>query len=187
MMNCPHGKTIYEQSRYGINIYIHEDGCGCDLLNTLDTSCRQLANSYILKYINEKNIHQLDKNRHLMRIAYASYKVSMITRFQYIEFISSLSEDKFITGFEPIRLTLISEDECAANGLYLLELYFAFCGITKRITAVNDSVTDSPLYRFLSGLGVRTTVQESTLTRSYAHLLNTEFSHYRKAFTVPCR
>lgn len=186
-MNCPHGKKIHVTSHYGVSLYSHEVGGDCRLMNQLDTACDDLADAYITEFIGGHNIHDIGSDSHLTRIAYSAYKVSVLSRFRYMEFLSNQSPDAFAKGFDPIYYALISEDDYATNGLYLLELYFAFCGITERISAVNSEVTQSPLYRFLSDRALRSTVVETADTRSYAHTLKLECARYKDAFTIPIR
>jgi|GEM_PF-770536 len=177
-MNCPHGMNIYPDNHYGVTLYFHENGTKCPLLNSMDTTCEHLADTYISEFITAANIDDINSSSHLMRIAYSAYKVSISSRFHYIEFLSRQTPALFAKGFWPIYYSLISEDDYAINGLYLLELYYAFCGITKRITAVNPQVIESALYRFLSGLEIRTTIAENAMTRSYAHMLKTQYAYY---------
>lgn len=184
-MNCPHGKKIHAKNHYGMSLYFHEDGTGCQLLNQLETNCEHLADTYISDFIDDVNIDDIRSNGHLMRTVYSAYKVSVLTRFHYIEFLNHQSPEAFAKGFDPIYYALISEDDYATSGLYLLELYFAFYGITERITSVNTEVTESALYNFLSESGVQSTVEESAITRSYAHMLRTQYGSYKDAFTVP--
>jgi len=178
-MNCTHGKKISADNLYGVTLYFHENGSECPLLNRMDTTCEYLADTYISEFINAANIKDIRGDSHLMRIAYSTYKVSALTRFHYIEFLSSQTPNTFAEGFGPIYYALTSEDDDAINGLYLLELYYAFCGITERITSVNPEVAESALYHFLSGLDIRTTVVENTITRSYAHMLKTQYAGYQ--------
>jgi len=185
MMRCPHGKEITPKSIYGIRLYEHKGGEGCKLLNSLDVDCLSIAESHLFTFINEGNIKKIGFDDHLLRLAYSTYKISVALRLRYIKFIASLDYDSFMSGFEPVSLALSSEDDLAANGLYLMELYFVFYGISGRISAVNPAVTHSALYKLLISRQLRATIYESELTRAYGSELCKKYPHYAGCARIP--
>jgi len=163
-----------------MRLYSHDDGASCDLLNGLDVTCESLAAANIYRFLTERAADD-----RLLRMAYSSYKVSTAIRFGYLKALTEFPASRFEEGFAPVRLALLSEDDFATDGLYLIELYFGFCGLTERLVSVNQEVADSLLYQFLSHIGIdRKTVRESAATRSYARMLSAEYGQYKNAFSL---
>ena len=172
-MNCPHGKRIETTDFYGVKLFVHEHGEICPLMNRLDVTCEEIAKSNAARATD-------------LRCVYSSYKVSVSTRFIYLDKICAFDTLQFYASLEPIRLALISDDDFATAGLYLMELYYFFHGITERITAANDEITRLSLYRTLGDINVlRVLSQENETTRQYSRLLKSCYSGFENALTIP--
>ncbi|MGL6199199.1 MAG: hypothetical protein ACRC3H_09740 [Lachnospiraceae bacterium] len=186
-MKCPHGNGIISKNIFGIILYEHLDGEGCNLLNSLDVDCVKISRAYLSTLVNLNHIKKFKNNEHLLRLAYSSYKTSAPLRLEYLKMISSQDYDTFLSGFEPVRLALCSEDDFASKGFYLMELYYLFYGISSRISAVNYDVNSSLLYMLLLSLGIRATVYESAETRAYARELLNSCPCYANSANIPVR
>ena len=179
-MRCPHGKPAGEQWFFGLRRFIHDDGGDCELLNGINISCGGIA------------LAQMESalagpwNDYAVRTIYSAYQFSPSLRFFYLERICSFSGDDFFRAFEPVGLVLAGGGEGAFNGLYLLELYFAFTGICERVSAVNEHLTQTSLCRFLGKTGApRFVNQENAVTRSYAAFLRGQFAAYENRLRLP--
>lgn len=180
-MRCPHGREVAVRKYFGISVYTHDDNTGCDLLNRLDARCDEIAMAYMQRAMRES----LSAD-HVLRFAHASYKVSPGIRFAYLEHLSRRSLREFVEGFQPVRLAMAGDDEAATSGLYLMELYFAFSGISSRINLVNEMLTVTPIYRLLEEMGItRVLGQENETTRAYARLLDSAHACFKNRLRVP--
>lgn len=180
-MLCPHGREAAPQKILGISLFSHDDGAGCGLLNRLDVHCDELSMAFMKRAMREPL--SLD---HVLRFAHAAYKSSPAIRFEYLEHLSRQDSTGFAYGFRPVALAMAGEDEAATAGLYLIEIYFAFAGITSRINSVNEQLTATPIHRFLGGAGItRVLARESDATRAHVRLLETGFARYRNSLRVP--
>jgi hypothetical protein len=180
-MRCPHGEELEIRNLYGVRLFIHKGGGRCCLLSDLRVDCECLAAA------NMKMATKLaDWDDHMLRTVYSSYKISPDARFLYLNIICGFGRDKFREGFVPVRMALASEDDFASRGLYLMELYFCFCGVSSRITAVNEEVSSSELYLFLKDMNVtRVIPHEDEVTRDHSRLLNYKYITYRNALKIP--
>ncbi|MDR1133404.1 MAG: hypothetical protein LBL05_04530, partial [Synergistaceae bacterium] len=180
-MRCPHGEELEVRNICGVRLFVHKDGGGCRLLNDLRVNCERLAAANM-----KRAAKCADWDDHMLRTAYSSYKISRDARFFYLSALCGLGRDKFEKGFAPVRMALVSEDDFAARGLYLMELYFCFCGISSRITAVNEEVSSSELYIFLKDMNVtRVIPHEDEITRAYSRLLSSEYPSHRNVLKIP--
>jgi hypothetical protein len=67
-----------------------------------------------------------------------------------------------------------------------MELYYAFCGVTERISAANETVTRSPLYAFLGTMNIpRVIPHENEVTRAYALIMNERFTKFKNSLRIP--
>jgi hypothetical protein len=179
-MRCPHGEEIRESWFYGLRRFVHPDGGDCELLNRMEVSCEEIAQAYMASALKGP------WDDYNLRAVYAAYKISPVSRFFYLERIARLKAGDFPSAFKPVALVLQSEDEAAIQGLYLMELYFAFAGICERISAVNPAVTQSSLYHFLGEVGgKRVLSQESGTTREYGRKLRECFGFYENRLRLP--
>jgi hypothetical protein len=179
-MRCPHGERIRENRLYGLRRFVHPDGGDCELLNCMEVSCEEIARAYMASALKGS------WDDYNSRSVYAAYKISPASRFFYLEKIVCLKEEDFLAAFKPVALVLQSEDEAAIQGLYLMELYFAFAGIYERISAVNPAVIQSSLYHFLSTEGgKRVLSQENGVTREYGRKLREYFRFYENRLRLP--
>ncbi|MDR1472772.1 MAG: hypothetical protein LBS75_09635 [Synergistaceae bacterium] len=180
-MNCPHGKKIVPVFQYGVRLFTHENGDICDLCGSLDANCEGIALANM-----RGALASVSWGEHMSRVAYSSYKVSADARFFWMEGLCSLDAAGFTQKFTPVRMALMSEDEAALSGLYLMELYYAFRGISGRINAANEAVAESPLYIFLGSLGApRVIPHENEVTRAYALTMNERFARFKNVFRIP--
>lgn len=179
-MRCPHGEEIRESRLYGLRRFVHPDGGDCELLDRMKVSCEEIARAYMVSAL------KASWDDYNLRSVYAAYKISPASRFFYLERIVRLKAEDFPAAFKPVALALQSEDEAALQGLYLMELYFAFAGICERISAVNPGVTQSSLYRFLGETGEKRVLsQESGVTREYGRKLRECFGFYENRLRLP--
>jgi hypothetical protein len=179
-MRCPHGEEIREIRLYGLRRFIHRDGGNCELLNRMDAACEDIARAHMVSALKGS------WDNYNLRAVYSAYKISPASRFFYLDRIVRLDAGDFSAAFKPAALVLQSEDEAAIQGLYLMELYFAFVGICERINEMNPAVTQSALYRFLGETGGRRTLsQESGVTREYGGKLRECFLIYRNRLRLP--
>ena len=180
-MRCPHGMAATFKNVHGVSLFSHDDGTRCDLLNRLDVHCDELSMAFMRRAMQES----LSRD-HVLRLAHAAYKASPAIRFAYLEHLARLNAREFAQGFQPVALAMSGDDEAAASGLYLIEVYFAFAGITSRINSVNEELTASAAYRFLGTLGItRVLAQENETTRAHVRLLETGFARYRNSLRIP--
>ena len=180
-MRCPHGEELEIRNLNGVRLFVHKSGGKCCLLNELSVDCERLAAAN-MKMV----IECADWDDHILRTAYSSYKISTEARFFYLSTLCGFGRDKFEERFAPVRMALVNEDDFASRGLYLMELYFCFCGISSRITAVNEEVSSSELYLFLKDMNVtRVIPHEDEFTRCHSRLLNSKYIIYRNALKIP--
>jgi hypothetical protein len=179
-MRCPHGKPAGEHWFFGLRRFIHDDGGDCELLNGINLSCGEIAGAQM------ESALEGPWNDYAVRTIYSAYQFSPALRFFYLERICSFPADDFFRAFEPAGRALACGGEAALNGLYLLELYFAFTGICERVSAVNEKLVQTPLCRFLGKAGApRFVSQENAVTRSYAAFLRGHFAAYENRLRLP--
>ncbi len=180
-MLCPHGRETALQKIFGVSLFVHDNGAGCGLLNRLDVRCGELSMAFMARAMREPL-----SDDHVLRFAHAAYKASPSIRFAYLEHLSRQDPDGFARGFGPVALAMAGKDEAATEGLYLIEIYFAFAGITSRINSVNERLTATPIHRFLGGAGVtRVLARENDATRTHVRMLESKFARYRNSLRVP--
>lgn len=162
-MLCPHGRVTALQKILGVSLFAHEDGAGCGLLNRLDdVRCDELSMAFMQRAMREP--------LHVLRFAHAAYKASTAIRFAYLENLARQGAGGFAYEFRPVALAMAGEDEAATAGLYLIETFFAFAGITSRINSVNEQLEATPIHRFLGKASVtRVLAQENGATRAHCN------------------